>query len=104
MQTAYQVLSAIVLFGIPMQMITYWVVIMYRNNKKTGESRYKFWLRLRNYEFYLVGVCYPLKAIIGLIFIKFEAVDVIWGIIWFLLALMIFQKYRFGTISLVEDY
>ena len=103
MLTAYQVLSAIVLLAIPMSMITYAVVTHYRMSKKTSDPKYNFWLRIRNLEFYLVGVCYPIKAVIGVVSHHIETVDIIWGTIWLMLAGMVYKKYKFGTTPLVED-
>lgn len=104
MPTAYQVLSAIVLLAIPASMLTFCVVEHYRISKKTSDSKYNFWLRIRNLEFYLLGVCYPIKAVIGVVLHHIEVVDIIWGIIWLMLAGMVFKKYRFGTTPLVKEH
>lgn len=104
MPTAYQVLSAIVLLAIPASMLTFCVVEHYRISKKTSDSKYNFWLRIRNLEFYLLGVCYPIKAVIGVVLHHIDAVDIIWGIIWLMLAGMVFKKYRFGTTPLVKKH
>ena len=102
MQIAYQVLSAIVFLAIPMLVITFCVVEHLRNMKQTGSKKYKFWLRMRNNEMYLIGLTYPVKAVLGVFAHVDVSVDVIWGIVWCLLALMVYKKYKFGIVPLEE--
>lgn len=103
MLTAYQVLSAIVLLAIPMLAITFCMVEHFRNMKQTGSKKYEFWLRMRNNEMYLIGLTYPVKAVLGVFAHVDVSVDVIWGIVWCILASMVFKKYKFGVTPLEEE-
>lgn len=103
MLIAYQVLSAIVLFAIPVFMFTFLMVEQYRRRKETGSKKYEFCLRMRNNEVYLIGLVYPIKAVLGLLAHVDVSVDIVWGIVWFILALMVYKKYKFGIVPLEAE-
>ena len=96
MQTAYQLLSVIVFVAIPIAAITGIMVEYLRDGKKTGNEEFRKALRLRNLEIYLIGVCYPIKAVVAYFTPAFMPLDILWGALWLILAVAVFKKYKFS--------
>lgn len=96
MQTAYQLLSVIVLVAIPMAMLTGLLVEYGKRSNNVGSEQFRTVLRLRNLEVYLLGVTYPIKAVVAYFTPAFQPLDILWGILWLILAVYLFKKYRFG--------
>ena len=97
---AYQVLSAIVWFAITMYAVASFKVDHMRNEKQTGSKKFEFWLRMRNYKTYFMGLTYPVKAVLGIIAHVDGLFGVVLGIGWFIFALKVYKKYKFGIVPL----
>ena len=99
MLTAYHVLSAIVILALLVLTFMTLYVEKLRRRKETGSKKYEFCLRLRNNEVYLIGLCYPVRAILGLLLGINASVNIVWGIVWSILAFNMFKEYGFGWTS-----
>ncbi len=99
MQIAYQILATIILVAIPVAMLTGLLVEYARRSNNAGTDQYHVALKLRNLEIYLLGITYPIKAIIAYFTPAFNPLDILFGILWAALAIYVFKKYKFGTIA-----
>ena len=100
MQTAYLILSAVLVLAFLMFGIMVLVVEQMRKKKELGTKKYEFCLRLRNNELYLIGLVYPVKAIINLLLQNRVSIEISAALIWMLITLMVYRKYKFGIVPL----